>query len=147
MQRKEFIRNCSGLCLAGIGTSVLVQACVSANYFAKNTVQNQIISVAKSEFSVVRKNEVKKREYVLVISGEMQVPVCLFHVKDDEYSALQMLCTHQGCELTVSGQMLNCPCHGSDFDIHGNVLNPPADKNLTNYKVTTDEKNIYIHLR
>ncbi len=146
MERKEFIRTCSGLCLASIGSSVLLQACASANYYAKHLETTEIITVNKLEFVGTRKGQPYLRESVLVSTENLPTPICLFKHTDTDYSALLMLCTHQGCELTVAGHMLNCPCHGSDFDNRGVVQNPPADKNLTNYKTTFDEKNIYIHL-
>lgn len=146
MQRKEFIRTCSGLCLAGLGTSALLQGCASANYYAKHAESGQTITVSRSEFTGSLHGKTFAREYVLISSDRLQTPICLYKHSDTDFSALLMLCTHQGCELTVAGHMLNCPCHGSDFDNRGVVLNPPADTNLTNYKTTTDNENIYIHL-
>jgi cytochrome b6-f complex iron-sulfur subunit len=63
-----------------------------------------------------------------------------------EFTALLMQCTHKGCELRSEGTYLVCPCHGSEFDSQGKVLNPPADKALRTFPVRTDEKNIYIDI-
>ncbi|MEU0027711.1 Rieske (2Fe-2S) protein [Streptomyces sp. NPDC006335] len=52
--------------------------------------------------------------------------------KQGEFKAFSSICTHQGCQVTgVSGGTINCPCHGSKFNItDGSVANPPADQPL-----------------
>lgn len=41
-------------------------------------------------------------------------------------------CTHLGCDLEFNNgdRIWECPCHGSQFDIDGNVIHGPACKNL-----------------
>jgi len=62
--------------------------------------------------------------------------------KQGEFKAFSNICTHQGCQVTsVSGGTINCPCHGSKFNItDGSVANPPADQPLPEkqIKVTGD---------
>ena len=62
--------------------------------------------------------------------------------KKGEFKAFSNICTHQGCQVTsVSGGTINCPCHGSKFNItDGSVANPPADQPLPEkqIKVTGD---------
>ena len=49
--------------------------------------------------------------------------------------ALSMVCTHQTCLLREGQQGgFNCPCHGSNFDPSGKVLNGPALQDLTRYE-------------
>ncbi len=40
-------------------------------------------------------------------------------------------CTHLGCKIneTANGKLV-CPCHGSEYDLDGNVLKGPAYKSL-----------------
>jgi Rieske Fe-S protein len=44
------------------------------------------------------------------------------------YHAFTAICTHQGCIVnSVSGGTINCPCHGSKYNItNGSVVNGPA---------------------
>jgi Rieske Fe-S protein len=44
------------------------------------------------------------------------------------FHAFTAVCTHQGCTVgSVSGGTINCPCHGSKFNIaNGAVVNGPA---------------------
>jgi Rieske Fe-S protein len=57
--------------------------------------------------------------------------------KQGEFKAFSTICTHQGCQVTsVSGGTINCPCHGSKFNItDGSVANPPADQPLPEKQV------------
>lgn len=52
--------------------------------------------------------------------------------------AMSALCTHLGCQVTVEGDGLPCPCHGSVFDLQGEVVTGPASSPLEHYAVTVD---------
>ncbi|MFJ8309731.1 MULTISPECIES: Rieske (2Fe-2S) protein [unclassified Streptomyces] len=45
-----------------------------------------------------------------------------------QFKAFSSKCTHEGCTVsTVSGGTINCPCHGSKFDVaDGSVKHGPA---------------------
>lgn len=52
----------------------------------------------------------------------------------DTFTALSATCTHQGCAITgFSGASFVCPCHGSQFDANGRVLNGPATRSLQQF--------------
>jgi len=52
----------------------------------------------------------------------------------DTFTALTSTCTNRSCTITgySSGRFI-CPCHGSNFDTSGNVLNGPATRALRQY--------------
>ncbi|MDH6583642.1 Rieske Fe-S protein [Streptomyces sp. SAI-208] len=64
--------------------------------------------------------------------------------KKGEFKAFSDICTHQGCQVTsVSGGTINCPCHGSKFNItDGSVANPPATEPLPEKQIRVDGDSI-----
>jgi thiosulfate dehydrogenase (quinone) large subunit len=64
-------------------------------------------------------------------------PILVIRQNATTFTALSMLCTHQGCQVNQpSGGQIYCSCHGSSFDLHGNVIAGPAPSPLKNYGVT-----------
>ena len=51
-------------------------------------------------------------------------------------AAYSAICTHEGCTVKPAGKELDCPCHGSVFDLKGAVLNGPAQRPLRAVSVT-----------
>ncbi|MFI0479832.1 Rieske (2Fe-2S) protein [Actinomadura sp. 9N215] len=53
------------------------------------------------------------------------------------FKAFTAVCTHQGCTVgAVSGGLIKCDCHGSEFEIaDGTVRRGPAKKPLKEYPV------------
>lgn len=55
---------------------------------------------------------------------------------DTDFFAMDPHCTHMGCVIEPYSIVSNtsvCPCHGSEFDIHGQVVHGPAVTGLNNY--------------
>ncbi|GAB2509427.1 hypothetical protein GCM10027167_08670 [Nocardia heshunensis] len=47
------------------------------------------------------------------------------------YIGLSVICTHLGCAVNdISGGTINCPCHGSKFNLDGSVAAGPASRPL-----------------
>ena len=126
--------------------SPVISACQST-YYTTGTVESNGLSVAKSEFSYLKKDQPMTRQYIIVTSDQLEFPIYLFRFSDNEYSALWMKCTHQGNELRASGDHLHCSAHGSEFNNRGEVAQGPADKNLRAFPVTADADKIFIDLR
>lgn len=54
--------------------------------------------------------------------------VCAFRDDVGELHVVSSACTHMGCQLKWNGaeRSWDCPCHGSRFDVDGEVLHGPA---------------------
>ena len=53
------------------------------------------------------------------------------------FNALSAACTHAACTVSdFSGQTFVCPCHGSEFDVNGRVVNGPAVVGLSQFPTT-----------
>ena len=62
-------------------------------------------------------------------------------------TAVDSICTHQGCTVELSGKDLVCPCHGSSFNsVTGGVINGPAQRSLRRYTASDVDGNIVITL-
>jgi cytochrome b6-f complex iron-sulfur subunit len=64
--------------------------------------------------------------------------ILVVRISDSQVVALSAICTHAGCSMDyVAGQeVIDCPCHGSQFAIDGSVLRGPAVRALRVYNVT-----------
>lgn len=61
----------------------------------------------------------------------------------DTVRAFSAICTHQGCTVVASGDLLMCPCHGSHYDLlTGAVTRGPAQKDLPALPVHLDGGNV-----
>ena len=54
------------------------------------------------------------------------------------FAAYSRVCTHEGCIVNVGTASLDCPCHGSRFDLNGQVTQGPAPRRLTELATTFD---------
>ena len=59
-------------------------------------------------------------------------------------------CTHMGgplCEGSLQGSVVQCPWHGSRFDVtSGNVVGPPARKPVRSYSVLIEDGKIVVDI-
>ena len=67
--------------------------------------------------------------------GPDGAPILVVRESAMQFHALSLSCTHEGCPVNppVKG-ILTCPCHGSRFDLGGNVVRGPADFPLGRYE-------------
>jgi glycine betaine catabolism B len=73
--------------------------------------------------------------------------ICIANIEGN-YFAINNICTHEGGPLadgTLSGYEVECPWHGSKFDIRtGEVTNPPANEPELVYEVKVEENKILV---
>ena len=147
MTRKEFLeqtaQHAALLALAGCGGAALLTSCTSIRYVSgtesstanRNTVSVPLAEFTESAFVVIRKG------------GKLFTPVYLSKHADGTFSALVMKCTHKGCEVRPAGDLLICPCHGSEFTNTGKVLSSPATENLNSFRTSFDAVSVTVHLQ
>ena len=146
MERKEFIITCGIVCLSGSAISVLMQSCGTTAYFAQSSITDNQLIVKKSEFTFLKKEQLQQRKFVMLKSPKLELPICIYKHSEDEYTALYTECTHKGCEVKPNDTFMACPCHGSEYTTKGVVQNPPAERNLKQFKITTDNENVYVQV-
>lgn len=145
MRREEFIKHCGFACLSSNVAILLLGSCVSSKTVSGKIVEADILIPLDSFFS--DKKETTFIKYVVIEHPQLKYPICVFRFSEEDYSALLMQCTHQGAELQVFGDRLECPAHGSEFDNKGQVKNGPADRQLRSFSVIIVNNQIKISLK
>jgi len=71
------------------------------------------------------------------VSAFVQGKFYLARLEDGGFLAMSRYCTHLGCAIpwVEKENRFVCPCHSSEFEITGEVANPPAARSLDLYQV------------
>lgn len=71
----------------------------------------------------------------------------LVRLNDGGFLAVSRECTHLGCTVPwVSDEArFVCPCHASSFDMHGDVVSPPAPRALDLYEVRIENRIVKVN--
>ncbi|MEQ9403764.1 MAG: Rieske (2Fe-2S) protein [Cyclobacteriaceae bacterium] len=144
MRRKEFIRTCGFGCIGLLTGSSLLHGCASTKYI-NAPINGSFLEIPVSAFSTDEEGN-EYRQFVIVQNDQLQYPISVFRINRDSYQALYMRCTHQGTELQIFGDRLQCPAHGSEFKSNGEVQNGPADTNLRSFPITIQNNLLKIDL-
>jgi Rieske Fe-S protein len=68
-------------------------------------------------------------------------------LEDGGFLAISRTCTHLGCTVpwVEEDKRFACPCHGSSFDITGNVIQAPAPRALDLFPVTIENNMVKVN--
>lgn len=73
---------------------------------------------------------------LVIVSREQGPSLLVTRGPDGGYTAVTLLCTHRACALLVRRDQLACPCHGSRYELTGELLQGPAQTPLAKHRVT-----------
>ena len=146
MDRKDFIKSCGFACMGGAAMAAVLQSCTATKILGGKITGDDLI-VPLSDFETKAGNEKHYKKYVVLQNDILQYPVCVYRINENEYTALWMQCTHQGAELQVFGDKLQCPAHGSEFTNKGTVQGGPAETKLRTFPVTIEANQLKISLK
>lgn len=146
MNRRHFIKNGCGACLSITALPLVFGNCVAlTNTTGKLTKDG--ITLSTGDFLITGNGSRAYRSFLVVRNDELKYPICVYRLNEKNYAAVWMKCAHQGAELQASGDYLQCPAHGSEFNNKGQVTNGPASTNLKTFPVTINNNEIFIDLR
>ncbi len=82
------------------------------------------------------------------VTANIQGKFYLCRMEDGGFLALSSKCTHLGCTVpwVDKDNRFACPCHGSAFDITGNVINSPAPRPLDIYRVNIENNVVKVDI-
>ncbi len=128
--RREFLAAVGSTALAVTG---LGAAGVTWNYLEPNVL-----------FEPPLKFKVGKPEDYAPDTVTLDAERKIFIVREESgyFYCLSAICTHLGCLTYWKGDetLIACPCHGSRFARHGQVVRPPAPRPLPHYLITLNDR-------
>src|SRR5262249_5184690 len=128
-------------CLCCMGALSFIESCsTSKNVTSSKPSFNETTDAVT--FSVATFAD---KNFVLVPVKKYDQPIYVAKQSDGSYLALRMYCTHRGCSINAAPDKFVCPCHGSEFSFHGDVLKGPATQPLISLPVTADQNNVTVH--
>lgn len=146
MERKEFFKTCAFACISGVALSTILQSCNTSKMLSL-PVSNGNLLLDLKEFQIQKKVKISYRKYIIIQNEELIFPICVFRISENEFTALNLQCSHQGAELQVFGEKLVCPAHGSEFNTFGKVENGPATADLRKFPIKKENNQLKISLK
>ncbi|MEO7260357.1 MAG: Rieske (2Fe-2S) protein [Jatrophihabitantaceae bacterium] len=98
-------------------------------------------SSAASGKTLAKLSDIKVGEAISA-TGPDGADIIITRPTETTVAAYSAICTHEGCTVQPAGRELDCPCHGSVFDLKGAVLNGPAGRPLATVKVALSGDNV-----
>lgn len=139
IDRRTVIRN-AGVVGVGVVGAATLAACGGGKEAAPTVSPSSAAAGAA-------KNAIKETD-IPVGGGKVfdAAKVVVTQPKAGEFKAFSAICTHQGCTVaTVANGTINCPCHGSKYDIAtGAVKGGPAPQPLASKAVKVSDGSITV---
>jgi Rieske Fe-S protein len=90
-------------------------------------------------------NAIANTADVPVGSGVIVDDIVVTQASPGVFAGFSSTCTHAGCTVAeVADGTINCPCHGSKFNLDGTVANGPATRPLEAKTVTVQGDSIIL---
>jgi len=127
MHRKQF--------LVGMGFSLGAAILTACTTYGKKPEAPQATTAPPAGDAPA--DTIAKTSDVPVGSGVIVGEIVITQPSAGEFKGFSAICTHAGCTVAeVAGGTINCPCHGSKFNLDGSVANGPATRPLAPETVT-----------
>ena len=140
--RRKFLAKL-GAALVSIPATTVLESCAGGLTTIRGELSDGFISVPRSEADL----SLQKHGAMLVRASNLPIPIVLRRIENGDVVALSTVCTHSGCEVRVMPHSFQCPCHGSEYDEQGEVIEGPASSPLQTFEVSVDEQNYNIKVQ
>ena len=89
---------------------------------------------------------IAKTAQVPVGSGVIIDDIVLTQPTEGVFNGLSAICTHQGCKVDrIAAGTIDCPCHGSKYNLDGTVANGPATLPLPTKSISVQGDSIVLN--
>ncbi len=122
---------------------------VSSSFLASCGTALPIFNVEKNGrqlFISLKEFEAQKTHVMVLRNSILDNDILLVKHPDGIFEALDLMCTHEGFNLTPTKDKIYCNQHGSVFDLYGHVLKEPALKPLKKFPLKQTDTQIIINL-
>jgi len=127
--RRAFLIGACGaatLAAGGFGTALLADDAWAAKGIKRRKNGKVVVNVDKVP-------ALRKKQSRVLLGNVKGTPVAV--VRDgNDYTALNLRCTHFGATVEPDRGGWQCPLHGSQFALDGDLERGPADSNLAEFK-------------
>ncbi len=130
--------------------STIITSCTSptapnGNYSPLSTIQKTAVN---NEITIdIPSSPIASKSTRALVEYNNGGSILVEHNSDDTYKALSGICTHQSCVISgfdTNKSVFVCPCHGSRFDLSGNVIQGPAGSKLRGYNTRIENNSLII---
>ena len=102
------------------------------------------VGAGRIALSVAEVHSRMGEQSALILRGS-ELPESIILLKGlSGFSAVGTTCTHLGCSVRPGKGQLQCPCHGSSYDLTGDVIRGPAQRPLNRYSVSVSGDELVI---
>ncbi len=142
ISRRRFLRGLPAT-VAGITAGATLESttgcAIAASYHVTAVKGRVAISVSEVQARMGEQD-------ALILRGTDLPEAVLLLRRPSGFTALGTTCTHLGCSVRPGKGQLQCPCHGSSFDLTGAVVRGPAQRPLNRYPVSVSGDELFVRV-
>ncbi len=118
-----------------VGTSALVAAAIGTGVSFLRYLEPAVLFEEDTRVGIDRPEDITPG--TVLVLAKQHIYVVRTH---DGFYALSSVCTHLGCMTQYQREQneIDCPCHGSRFELSGEVKKGPAPRPLPRLQITID---------
>ena len=132
VSRRDFLKRSTGFIgIASFASTAAHVGCVPSTAPAMKAELSQ----NKIAFNTAIRELLKAGDGVKLENDGLEYPILFIRKSESTFVAVSTECMHLGCQVRMQRTVLRCPCHGSAYDLDGNVLNGPTERPLKRYNI------------
>jgi Rieske Fe-S protein len=129
--------------IVGAGLGVVTAALAACSSYGKPAASSSSSPPAEKQGSSAAPSALAKTTDVPVGGGVIAGDTVVTQPTAGVFKGLSSTCTHRGCTVSeIVDGTIDCPCHGSKFNLDGTVAKGPATKPLEAKAITVQGDSI-----